>query len=383
MLGSAIGIAPLMAAALVFTGMSSQPALAQDKKGGAARPEESTDRKLTADERYEAAKKGLRDSIERIKRKQAEIVTEYGKCPADLDKIRKLERSIEKDKELLKGDGVTSVALLDPDVLRFYREADALSGSAKRHPEDKELQERAKQASEAGHRAFLEAIRKLLQEVAIGLGETPRPDYRECEPQKDTKYAPADIFMGLGLRGVEGSTSLEERFNATGTKTFDSKPTGAALAVTGEAGYLASFAQNWFAGVAASITATRLDTTHTFANGASLGTRIDGYGTAAGQVGYWVSPQLALFVEGGAAFARQTLNVNFAPTLSKTEWVPGTVIGVGAKLRMRGSRVRFVARYNHLDFGKIEGSPPGSAFAYSGRTTINSFRAGIEFPFGN
>jgi hypothetical protein len=187
-------------------------------------------------------------------------------------------------------------------------------------------------------------------------------------------------FFGIGMRAIDGTTDINESLAATGVKTFDSRAKRDMVAITGEIGYVQPINSTMFAGVAASITGTNLDMLHGFANGTSLGTRMDVYAALAAQGGVWVTPAVAVFGEVGGAIGRQTLEVNFAPVLSTSEWKPGVLFGGGVKVRAGQMPVLFTARYNRIVFESIDGRPPGSAFNYSNTTRLDTFRAGIEVP---
>lgn len=401
--------ARLLAGALILFAMVGQSTYAQTPKpeakpsGGATSPKPDSPRPEAGksdEEVFEIQKDiRIRKLIETIDKNNSEITKELFKCPPDLDKVRRLQAKNEDYKKLIKGEGFNLLARFDPAVRRQQREEDKARDAARQNPKDSDLKEQLKKAEQATQREVNEAVGRLLREFAAALGDAPPKPEPACPP-KERNAAPSfepppipytppkdsppdDFFIGFGMRAANGQTSLEERFLLTGVKTFESNPANTAFAVTGEFGYVRSFAPNWFAGVVASLTRTNLDTTHRFANGASLGTTIDGYGAVVGQAGYWASPQLALFVEAGGAFANETLNVSFAPVLSRSAIVPGVLIGGGAKVRLGRSAARFTVRYNHISFNAIDGVPPGGLFSYSGRTTINSFRAGVEFPLGS
>jgi hypothetical protein len=215
---------------------------------------------------------------------------------------------------------------------------------------------------------------------------TPSRTFRPAGPPAGVPAAPADaavpasldgFYVGTRVRVVTGDSSISERL-ADGFTTFQTRPRDSSFAFTGEFGYVASFQQRWFAGAAVALTVTDFRAVHDFGSGASLLSRINGYGTVTGQVGAWVTPQLALFVEGGAAFAHQEVAATFAPMFSESEITPGSVAGGGLKVRIQRA-VNVTLRYQHVVFRRTDPVTSGG-FNYSAQTRFNTIAVGLEVP---
>lgn len=193
-------------------------------------------------------------------------------------------------------------------------------------------------------------------------------------------------FVGFGVRGLHAGSHLTERLNATGVVTNRFHPSAGAFALAIEGGYSWMLNPRMFAAMSVALTLTNARTARDFGGGAAFGSVINAYLTTTGQLGYLLAPTVAVFAEAGLGLANQRTFVTFAPADSRTQIVPGLVLGLGLKIALEGFQpfgkpALFTARYQYLHWASARVSPPG-LFNYSAQTNMHTFRIGLEFPFG-
>jgi outer membrane immunogenic protein len=117
--------------------------------------------------------------------------------------------------------------------------------------------------------------------------------------------------------------------------------------------------------------------------------------TATARVGYAAQPQLLLYLQGGAAWTKNDLSVNFTVPFTgisetATDNRAGWTVGAGIEYRFAGNWSAF-AEYNYMDFGtKTVGFTPAGAAAgpggladiVSSRQTLQTAVAGVNYRFG-
>ncbi len=211
-------------------------------------------------------------------------------------------------------------------------------------------------------------------------------------------YAPAPLppppsWTGfyLGLNGGFGGDRNQYPFTVggiTGTSTLNSS----GFFGGAQMGYNWQFAPAWVAGVEADIDDADIQgLAQTSAAGASasIGTRLDWFGTVRGRVGYLVTPNVLFYGTGGWAYGRVTSSASATAaglatgaSIASTQ-TGGWTAGAGLEYAINPS-ISFKTEYLFVNLGSTTlAGVSGGTPSLSEKTTVHTVKAGLNFKFNS
>lgn len=204
------------------------------------------------------------------------------------------------------------------------------------------------------------------------------------------KAADRRLTTEIGMLEIGQSLDLREILNSTDTTTYRLNKSVDPLG-----GYVAASyhwkipGSDFMLGVNASLNFFGLKDRQYFSSGSYWGTRVSGYGTLTGELLY-AFPSLrnvGFFAEAGGALASQSIAASFAPAFSKSDLVPGAVIGGGIKVTLQalgaalGHPVLLNAKFDEIFLADQTASPATSFYHYSASSQLSSFSIGLAIAF--
>jgi outer membrane immunogenic protein len=124
---------------------------------------------------------------------------------------------------------------------------------------------------------------------------------------------------------------------------------------------------------------------------ASIGTRLDWFGTVRGRVGYLVTPTTLFYGTGGWAYGRVTSSASATAaglgtgaSVSSTQ-TGGWTAGAGLEYAINPS-ISFKTEYLFVNLGSTtlsSGVAAGVPFSLSEKTTVHTVKAGLNFKFNS
>jgi outer membrane immunogenic protein len=197
----------------------------------------------------------------------------------------------------------------------------------------------------------------------------------------------------LGLNGGFGGDRNQYPFTVggvAGTSTLNSS----GFFGGGQVGYNWQFAPTWVAGVEADIDDADIQglaqTTVPGAS-ASIGTRLNWFGTVRGRVGYLVTPNAMFYGTGGWAYGSVTSSASATAaglgtgaSVSSTQ-TGGWTAGAGLEYAFNPS-ISFKTEYLFVNLGSTtlaNGFAAGVPVTLSEKTTVHTVKAGLNFKFNS
>jgi len=207
--------------------------------------------------------------------------------------------------------------------------------------------------------------------------------------------APAPTWTGfyLGLNGGFGGDRNQYPFTVGGVAGTSSLNSSGFFG-GGQVGYNWQFAPAWVAGVEADIDDADIQglaqTTVPGAS-ASIGTRLDWFGTVRGRVGYLVTPNVLFYGTGGWAYGHVTSSASATAaglgtgaSVGSTQ-SGGWTAGAGLEYALNPS-ISFKTEYLFVNLGSTtlsSGVAAGVPFSLSEKTTVHTVKAGLNFKFNS
>jgi outer membrane immunogenic protein len=204
---------------------------------------------------------------------------------------------------------------------------------------------------------------------------------------------PAPTWTGfyLGLNGGFGGDRNQYPFNVggvAGTSTLNSS----GFFGGGQIGYNWQFAPAWVAGVEADIDDADIQglaQTNVPGASASIGTRLNWFGTVRGRIGYLVTPNVLFYGTGGWAYGGVTSSASATAgglgtgaSVSSTQ-TGGWTAGAGLEYAINPS-ISFKTEYLFVNLGSTTlAGVAGGTPSLSEKTTVHTVKAGINFKFNS